>query len=213
MPFAFLIVGLMLLVIGVRNQTSTAITLLQKEFTGSGSFIQWFIAIFIIGAIGYWKPAKGFSDAFMGLIILVMIIANENSNGLFAAFEQAMQNTTASPATPSSTAAATASTATGATATPTGSASNIWSSIIGSSSSPSGQSQTSWLNSLFAPSNSQIGTTGNGLATLANAGGSYADQGLELGASGSGLASIGVNTEGTGDSLLIGTLGNGLAAL
>jgi len=118
MPFVFLIVGLMLIVIGARNQQGNAVTLLQSEFTGTNSFVEWLIAALIIGGLGYIKPLKPVSDAFLGLMILVMIIANQNSGGLFAQFEAALQNTSPTPDPPSSS--ATQTSAVGTTAGTTG---------------------------------------------------------------------------------------------
>jgi hypothetical protein len=99
MPFVFLIVGLMILIIGVRGQSNTAIKLLQSEFTGANSFIQWFLAIMILGLVGYYKPIKPLSDGLIGLVILAMILNEQSQNNIFGALEQAFQNTTPSPAT------------------------------------------------------------------------------------------------------------------
>lgn len=109
MPFAFLIIGLMLVVIGARNQTAQAATLLQSEFTGSNSFIQWFLAIMILGAIGYYRPLKPVADGLLGLVILAMVLARGNPNapggGLFAQLEADIQGARAinAPATNTAT--------------------------------------------------------------------------------------------------------------
>jgi hypothetical protein len=99
MPFIFLIVGLMILVIGVRGQSNTAITLLQSEFTGANSFIQWFLAIMILGLAGYYRPIKPVTDGLIGLVILAMVLNEQSQNNIFGALEQAFQNTT--PSAPS----------------------------------------------------------------------------------------------------------------
>jgi len=99
MPFIFLIVGLMLLVIGVRGQSNTAITLLQNEFTGANSFIQWFLAIMILGLVGYYKPIKPLADGLIGLVILAMILNEQTQNNIFGALESAFQNTQPSAGT------------------------------------------------------------------------------------------------------------------
>jgi hypothetical protein len=113
--FAFLIVGLMMLVIGVRNQTAAAVQLLEKEFAGPTSFVPWLLSLGVVGAVGYWKPAKPFSDGILGLIILVMILDNENNGGLFAKFQQALSGTTpiAPPQTTNSGGATSSVTASG----------------------------------------------------------------------------------------------------
>ena len=98
MPFVFLIVGVMLITIGARNQSANAIQLLQSEFTGSNSYIQWFIAVMVLGLIGYYKPVKPLADGLIGLVILVMILNDQTKSNLFGAFETALQNTTPTPA-------------------------------------------------------------------------------------------------------------------
>ncbi len=97
MPFVFLIIGVMLLVIGLRGQSQAATTLLKDEFTGSGSFIQWFIAIMVLGLVGYYKPIRPLTDGLIGLVILTMILNEQTKNNIFKAFETALQNTTPSP--------------------------------------------------------------------------------------------------------------------
>jgi hypothetical protein len=104
MPFAFLIIGLMLIVIGARGNAGAAGSLLQSEFTGQNSFLNFLIAIMVLGMIGYYKPLKPVADGLIGLVILVIVIANQNSGGLFAAFENAVLG-----ATPISPAPSTAS--------------------------------------------------------------------------------------------------------
>jgi len=99
MPFIFLIVGLMLLVIGVRGQSNAAISLLQNEFTGANSFIQWFLAIMILGLVGYYKPIKPLVDGLIGLVILAMILNEQTQNNIFGALESAFQNTQPSAGT------------------------------------------------------------------------------------------------------------------
>lgn len=114
MPFAFLIVALFLIVIAVRNQTANAVTLMKSEFTGPHSFIQWFLAISVIGSVGYIKPIKPVADAFLFLILLVMIISDQNKNGIFAKFQDALQNT--QPITNVQTTSAVSSTSSAASA-------------------------------------------------------------------------------------------------
>ena len=97
MPFVLFFIGVLAVVIGVRGQASAAGQLLASEFTGSNSFIQWFLAIMIIGLIGYWDKARPVSDGALVLLLVVMVLAPRNGNGgagLFVQLEDAFQNAT-----------------------------------------------------------------------------------------------------------------------
>lgn len=139
MPFFFLFLAVALLAIGVRGQASAAGSLLASEFTGPNSFIQWFLAVMILGLVGYYKPVRPFADALLGLVIVVMILARGNPNsaggGLFAQLESAFQTATPTPA--NSTTGATGATAAGA---PSGSfLGNLFTNPAAPSACPSGE--------------------------------------------------------------------------
>lgn len=85
MPFALLIVGVLLVTSGVRNTYADLFTLVKGDLTGSGSFLHWALAILIIGAVGYVDELKPFSRAFMALLIVVLFLSN---GGFFAKFNQ-----------------------------------------------------------------------------------------------------------------------------
>lgn len=85
MPFAFIIVGVLLLVSAVRNTSSDLFTLVKGDFSGSNSFLHWLVAILIIGALGYIEPIRPLSRAFMALVIIVLFLSNQ---GFFAKFNQ-----------------------------------------------------------------------------------------------------------------------------
>jgi hypothetical protein len=106
MPFVLLIVGIALLVAGVRNTQGDLFTLVQGDFIGQNNFIFWFVAIFLIGSLGYIEKLKPLSTAFMGLVILVMFLAK--GKGFFPQFTSALNATqSAQPATSASATAAT----------------------------------------------------------------------------------------------------------
>jgi hypothetical protein len=86
MPFVMLIVGVLLIVAGVRNTQGTLFTLLKSDFSGQGSFIPWIVAIAAIGGLGYIKPIRPITTAFLALVILVMFLSN---GGFFDKFVQA----------------------------------------------------------------------------------------------------------------------------
>jgi len=93
MPFVLLFIGATLIVSGVRGTSGTLFTLLKGDFTGNGNFLYWFLAVLIIGSIGYIKKLQAFSDIFLGLLVLVMIIANEKSGkDFFSSFDFQISN-------------------------------------------------------------------------------------------------------------------------
>lgn len=97
MPFVFVVIGILFIVVAVRGTQAQMFALLKSEFVGQKSFIPWAAAIFILGAIGYAKPIRPIADAGIGLIILVMILGTKGD--IFATFNQALANPV-SPQTP-----------------------------------------------------------------------------------------------------------------
>lgn len=97
MPFVFVVIGLLFLVVAIRGTQAEMFALLKSEFVGTNSFVPWVAALLILGSLGYAKPIRPITDAMMGLIILVMILANKG--GFFAAFNRQIDNPTA-PSTP-----------------------------------------------------------------------------------------------------------------
>lgn len=102
MPFIVLFLAVGFIAIGLRGQAKAAGTLLASEFTGPDSFVQWFLAVMVIGLTGYIPKVKPVSDAMLVLILVVMVIAKGNpksaGGGLFAKLEEAFQQTKATPA-------------------------------------------------------------------------------------------------------------------
>lgn len=104
MPFVVAFLGIMLLAIGLRGRAGDAGKLLASEFTGPNSFIQWFLAVMILGLLGYFKPVRPFADAMLGLVILAIILTKGNPSnaqgGFFKQLENAFQNTVGLPSKP-----------------------------------------------------------------------------------------------------------------
>lgn len=97
MPFVFVILGLLFLITAIRGTQNDMFALVKSEFWGTNSFVPWAVAIFILGAIGYAKPVRPIADAMIGLVIVVMVLANKG--GFFAKFNEAIRNPTAPTAT------------------------------------------------------------------------------------------------------------------
>lgn len=101
MPFALGIAGIVLIITGVRGTVTgtnpSLTTLLESEFTGSGNYIYWLIAILVLGSIGYVKKLQGISTAFMSLVCVVLFIGIWKKNN--SVFSQAISGlTNSSPA-------------------------------------------------------------------------------------------------------------------
>jgi hypothetical protein len=102
MPFALLIIGVFLLIAGVRNTQDTLFTLVRGDFTGNNNFVFWIVSILIIGAVGYIPKLKPISTGFLVLVIMVLFLKRGNpqgiGGGIFAQFTTALNSTkTATP--------------------------------------------------------------------------------------------------------------------
>lgn len=86
MPFALTTIGILFIVVGFQDTYKAFFTQVESDFSGSDSFIYWFVSIGIVGSLGYIPELKTFSRASMALILIVMFIANKG--GVFAQFNQ-----------------------------------------------------------------------------------------------------------------------------
>ena len=90
MPFVFIILGLLLLIVAIKGTQAQLVILLKSEFTGPGSFVPFAAAIIILGAVGYIKPVKPVADGMIGLVILAMILGNKG--GFFSSLNKGLAN-------------------------------------------------------------------------------------------------------------------------
>lgn len=90
MPFFLILIGFGLVVIGYRGTQSQFLTLLKNDFSGPNNFFLFALGIFVVGLVGYVPKLKGLSNAFMGLIIVVILLANK---GFFNQFTAQVQST------------------------------------------------------------------------------------------------------------------------
>lgn len=88
MPFVLLIAGAVLLTSAVRNTQDSLFSLVKGDFTGPNNFIYWFLAIFVIGAIGYIPKAKPVATMFLVLVVLVLVLTRGNPNATGGGFFQ-----------------------------------------------------------------------------------------------------------------------------
>lgn len=101
MPFALAIIGVVLLVAGVRNKQADLFTLVKGDFTGKNNFVFWMASIFFIGAIGYIPKLKPISTGFIALIIVVLFL--KKGTGFFDRFTEALGMTATTNLQPSAT--------------------------------------------------------------------------------------------------------------
>jgi uncharacterized membrane-anchored protein len=100
MVLVLLIVGVFMVVSAAKNTVTTQgsttgmIELLQADFTGQDNFLYWLIAMLIIGGIGYIPTLKNFSNVFLALVIVGLILSN---GGFFKEFQASIQSTETAP--------------------------------------------------------------------------------------------------------------------
>lgn len=103
MPFALLFIGILLIVVAVRDKQGPFLATLGSEFSGPGNFFYWVIALAVIGAIGYIPKAKPVSDAFLVLILLALVLTAGRSSarggGVFQQLTAALSTTNQPSAT------------------------------------------------------------------------------------------------------------------
>lgn len=80
MAWALLIFGFIGIIAAWKNRTDELYSILKENFTGPNNFILWTVAIVFLAVIGMNKTIRPVSDAFMGLIILVVILAAYRKN-------------------------------------------------------------------------------------------------------------------------------------
>jgi hypothetical protein len=82
MPFALLMIGILLLTVAVRNRQTEFVQLVRGDFSGPGNFMYWVLALVVLGSIGYIPKAKPVANLFIVLILIVLILKRGNSNGV-----------------------------------------------------------------------------------------------------------------------------------
>ncbi len=96
MPFAFLIVGTVFVIAGVRGTSQDLLTLLKGDITGTHNFVYWFVSILILGSLGYVQDLRPLSRSFLVLVLVVLVLANGKNGGLFTKFNSALKQMSSS---------------------------------------------------------------------------------------------------------------------
>lgn len=97
MPFALVVIGLIMIVTGAKNTHRDFGRLITGDFTGPGNFTYWLAALGAVGALGYAEQLRAFSRLFMALIIVAMILAN---GGFFTRLQAALATGPIAPPRP-----------------------------------------------------------------------------------------------------------------
>ena len=77
--------------VGINNKIPELMGLVKEDFRPTenvAGFHVWVLAIFVAGALGYVKQLKPVANAFLVLIIIVMLLSNK---GFFAQFTNAIE--------------------------------------------------------------------------------------------------------------------------
>lgn len=97
MPFAFLIVGSVLVISGVRATSSQLLTLVKGDLLGKNGYLYWMVVILAIGAVGYVPPLRNLSRAFLILVLIVLIL--KQGTGFFSMFTSSLNKISGSTST------------------------------------------------------------------------------------------------------------------
>lgn len=89
MPVALVIIGMILLVAGIRDNVGNLGRLVAADFSGPNNFFYWAVSVIIVGAIGYVPALRNPSRAFLILILLVMVLSNR---GFFTELQKAVSS-------------------------------------------------------------------------------------------------------------------------
>ncbi len=93
MPLALIAIGLVLLIAAMRNKTDDLFALLKNDFSGPGNFLYWIMAIGVVGAVGYIKPARPVANAFLVLLVIVFLLAaNKGGKDFFSSLFSQVAN-------------------------------------------------------------------------------------------------------------------------
>lgn len=102
MPFLLSIIGLILIVSAYQNTYSQLSKLVANDFTGSGNFLYWMIAVLVIGSVGYYSPkSQMISRLFLGLVLLGIIFSSKTAGILGSILPQLQSGTTQQASAPS----------------------------------------------------------------------------------------------------------------
>lgn len=74
MPLALLFIGVLFLAAGVRDKQGDLFTLLKGDLTGQNNFLQWVLALVLVGALGFIPRMRPVSVALIALILIAIFL-------------------------------------------------------------------------------------------------------------------------------------------
>lgn len=96
MPFALIFIGLILIVTGLEGTEKDLGAQLKTDFSGQGSYLYWGVAIVAAGSVGYIDSLKRFSDTFMALLLISLLLHN---GGVFSNLVSGLKSGVTNPET------------------------------------------------------------------------------------------------------------------
>lgn len=91
MPIALLFAGGLMVIAAVRDKQGDLFTLVKGDLTGPNNFVQWALAILLVGAIGFIPKLKPFSTALVALVLVAIFL--RKGTGFFAQLSAAANST------------------------------------------------------------------------------------------------------------------------
>lgn len=68
------------MVTAYRGTQSELFSVLKDDFTGSNNFVYWVLAVILVVAVGNIKQLKRVSDAFLVLLVIVIVVSQYKYN-------------------------------------------------------------------------------------------------------------------------------------
>lgn len=100
MPFALIIIGLSLLVSGVKDTQDTLYGLIKGDFSGQNNYIYWAGSILLIGSVGYIEKLKPVVNSFLVLLVIVLLLGGNKGQSFFKSISAVLNSTETTPVTP-----------------------------------------------------------------------------------------------------------------
>lgn len=92
MPFIFLLVGLILLIVGIRGTQKELLSVIVDLFTGPNNLTFWALAMIAVGSFGYIPQLRKLAIGLMVLILVSLVLSKQNQdffNQFISQFSQA----------------------------------------------------------------------------------------------------------------------------
>lgn len=92
MPFALLIIGLLLVVTSAKDTHVQFGKQVASDFTGQNNFFVWILAVGIVGFVGYVEKLRPISNMFLALILLAMFLSNSRRGDILTLVKNGVMN-------------------------------------------------------------------------------------------------------------------------